>query len=119
MRMAACVILFLGSFALAGCSQQEPTDQLVSDLDSKDDEDRVRAARLLQNRSADAEKIVPALTKSLNDVDADVRRSAAIGLGYYGAKAKAALPALEEKQNDSDARVREAAKTAISRIKGQ
>ena len=117
MRMSLGIIVFVGSLTLAGCSQENPTDELIRDLNSTSDEDRVRAARLLQNRTHDASKIVPALIKSLNDHDGEVRRSAAIGLGYYGAKAKEAIPALEEKQKDPDARVREAAKTAISRIK--
>jgi len=122
MRTSTKVVILLitlpGSLALVGCSRQEPTDALIGDLDSKSEGDRVRAARLLQNRTADASKIVPALIKSLDDVDGDVRRSAAIGLGYYGAQAKEAVPALQEKQRDSDARVREAAKIAISRIGG-
>jgi HEAT repeat protein len=114
--MSVHVMVLLGSLTLIGCSKKIPTDELISDLDSANDGDRVIAARLLQNRTADASKVVPALIRSLDDDDGDVRRSAAIGLGYYGAQAKQAIPALEEKQRDSDARVRNAAKSAITRI---
>jgi HEAT repeat protein len=110
------IFILLGSLALFGCSREIPTDELISDLDSASDGDRVKAVRSLQNRTADASKVIPALIRCLNDADGDVRRSAAIGLGYYGAEAKEAIPALEAMQQDSDARVREAAKVAISRI---
>ena len=117
MRMSVGLIVVLGSLTVVGCSREIPTDELIGDLDSASEGDRVKAARLLQTRTADASKAVPALIRSLDDEDGDVRRSAAIGLGYYGAQAREAIPALEAKQQDSDARVREAAKTAISRIR--
>jgi HEAT repeat protein len=117
MQLCFKVFFLLATLTLAGCSHQEPTDELLGDLRSSSDADRVRAVRLLQNRTDDAPKVVPALIKSLNDHDSDVRRSAAIGLGYYGEEAEAALPALEKKEQDPDARVRDAARTAISRIR--
>jgi len=115
-RMSLGVMILLGLMTVGGCSRAIPTDDLIGDLDSQDDGDRIKAARLLPKRTDEASKVVPALIRSLDDVDGDVRRSAAIGLGYFGAQAKEAIPALEKRQKDSDARVREAAKMAISRI---
>src|SRR5579863_8404953 len=96
-RMLLSIVILLGSLLVVGCSREIPTDQLINDLNSDSDGERVIAARLLQNRTKDASKVVPALIKSLDDADGDVRRSAAIGLGYYGAQATDAIPALEEK----------------------
>ena len=118
MRTRICMLLCLCSLALAGCGQGKPTDDLIADLNSNEDVDRISAVRFLQNRRGDPSKVVPALTESLKDHDADVRWGAAIGLAYFGPQAKSALDALEELQSDKDARVRNAAKTAISRIKG-
>jgi HEAT repeat protein len=88
-------------------------------LSSKEEGDRIKAVRWLQQRKEEGPKVVPALIESLKDRDVDVRWSAAIGLGYFGAEAASALPALEEAQRDVDARVRNAAKVAISRIRGK
>jgi HEAT repeat protein len=113
------MLMFLGSLAFAGCSRAASTDELIEDLNSTEEGDRIKAVRWLQHREGDGVKVVPALIASLTDADAGVRRSAAIGLGYYGAEATEAIPALEEKQQDSDPRVREAARVAILRIRGQ
>ena len=117
MRIHFCVMVFLISLAVAGCGKGKPTDDLIQDLNSAGDASRLKAVRLLQDRKGEATKVVPALIKSLKDVEVDVRLSAAIGLGYFGTEAKSAIPALEELQRDSDARVRNAAKVAISRIR--
>jgi HEAT repeat protein len=114
-----CVAMLMGLFAVAGCSKAHSTDELIEDLGSKDDGDRIKAVRWLQHRQGDAAKVVPALIESLKDPEVDVRWSAAIGLGYYGADAKEAIPALEQAKSDHDARVREAARVAISRIGGK
>ena len=119
MQIRICVLLFMGLLALAGCSKDPSTDELIGDLSSADEGDRIKAARWLQHRQGDAPKVVPALIESLKDVDPDVRWSAAIGLGYFGAKAEEALPALEKAQTDTDPRVREGARVAISRIGGK
>jgi HEAT repeat protein len=109
-RLAPLVFLL----AFAGCGKS--TDQLIGDLRSDQDKDRVVAARLLQHRKSDAAKVVPALVDALKDKDSDVRWSAAIGLGYFGDQANDAIPALQGAQHDRDARVREAAGVALSRI---
>jgi hypothetical protein len=112
------MLMFLGALAFAGCSRGASTDELIADLRSPEEGDRIKAVRWLQHREGDGVKVVPALIESLKDPDAGVRWSAAIGLGYYGAEAQSALPALEEARRDTDPRVREGARVAISRIGG-
>jgi HEAT repeat protein len=118
-RMRIWVLMLMGSLAFAGCSKGASTDELIEDLSSAEEGDRIKAVRWLQHRQGDASKVVPALIESLKDVDADVRWSAAIGLGYFGEEAQSALSALEEAKNDTDARVREGARVAITRIGGK
>jgi HEAT repeat protein len=114
--VAASVLAAVCVLAVRGCNSGEPTDQLVADLKSPGEKDRLIAVRLLSQRKQEAAKVVPALIEALQDKDADIRQSAAIGLGYFGDQAKEALPSLEAAQRDHDPRVREAATVAISRI---
>jgi HEAT repeat protein len=116
MRGRTCLVLSLGLLACGGCSKEKSTDELVNDLKSSEERDRIIAVRLLPQRKGDAEKVVPALTEALKDKSEDVRLSAAIGLGYFGEQARDAIPALQAAQKDRDARVREAAGVALSRI---
>ena len=116
MRMHAGFVLMVCLLTCTGCGKTKPTDDLIADLDSTQEKDRIIAVRTLPQRKGDAAKIVPALIKSLKDKQGDVRRSAAIGLGYFGEQAAEAIPALQAAQKDRDARVREAAGVAISRI---
>jgi HEAT repeat protein len=99
-----------------GCSKQKSTNQLIADLKSPDERDRIFAVRLLQLREGDAAQVVPALIGALKDNEGDVRWSAAIGLGYFGEQAKEAIPALQTAEHDRDPRVREAAGVALFRI---
>jgi Holliday junction resolvasome RuvABC DNA-binding subunit len=116
MRINTSIILLFCLLACTGCGQKS-TDQLISDLGSPHERDRIVAVRLLQRREHDPGKVVPALIKALSGKQgADVRWSAAIGLGYFGEQAKEAIPALEAAEHDRDARVREAARVALSRI---
>jgi HEAT repeat protein len=119
MRLRIGVLMFAAVLACGGCSRGKSTDELIEDLSSSEEADRIKAVRWLQQRKGDGPRVVPALIESLKDADADVRWSAAIGLGYFGAEAAAALPALEEAERDSDPRVREGARVAISRIQGK
>jgi HEAT repeat protein len=114
MRVRPCFGLLLGLLA-CGCAKKS-TNELVVDLKSDKERDRIVAVRLLQHRKGDAAQAVPALIEALKDKANDVRWSAAIGLGYYGEQAREAIPALQEAQKDRDARVREAARVALSRI---
>ncbi len=99
------------------CARQKSTQELISDLKSPDDKDRIIAVRTLPGKKkGDAAEIVPALIEALKDADGDVRRSAAIKLGSFGDKAKDAIPVLQAALHDKDARVRESAGMALSRI---
>ena len=110
------LILLIGGLVCAGCKSQKSTDELLADLKSSQEKDRIIAVRLLPQRTADADRVIPALNETLKESDGDVRWSAAIGLGTFGDRAKAAIPALQAALHDKDARVREAAGKAIARI---
>jgi hypothetical protein len=118
MRTFITLALLLGLLTSFGCSPSKSTDELVADISSTQEGDRVKAVRLLQRRDGEAEKVVPALMKALSDKknSSDVRWSAAIGLGYFGDEARDAIPTLKQAGSDPDARVREAAAVALSRI---
>src|SRR6516165_6629125 len=107
------IILMLAS---AGCGKKKSTDQLIEDLKSPQERERLIAVRLLPERRGDAAKIIPALIEALKDKEGDIRRSAALGLGSFGEQARDAIPALQAAQRDRDARVREAARVALTRI---
>jgi HEAT repeat protein len=110
------LVLLLGLLTCFGCSREKSTDQLIQDLDSAQEKDRIVAVRLLGIRDQEPAKVVPPLIKALKAKEIDVRISAAIGLGYFGEQAREAIPALEEAQHDRDPRVREGAGVALSRI---
>jgi len=116
MRLRIHFVLLLGLLLVGGCSKQKSTSQLIADLKSSQERDRIVAVRLLGQREGEAAQVVPALIEALKDNEGDVRWSAAIGLGYFGDQAKEAIPALEEAQHDRDPRVREGASVALSRI---
>jgi HEAT repeat protein len=116
MRKCIRLTLLVGVLAAVGCARTKSTDELIGDLNSGQEGDRVKAVRLLPGHTEDADKVVPALIASLDDKDSHIRRSAAIGLGYFGEKARDAIPALKRAEKDVDARVREAAGVALSRI---
>jgi vesicle coat complex subunit len=115
MRMRTRFVLLLCLLTCGGCSKRS-TSELIGDLKSPEEKDRIIAVRTLPDRKGEAAQVVPALIEALKDKDGDVRRSAAIGLGSFGEKAKDAIPALQTAQHDRDARVREAADKALSRI---
>jgi HEAT repeat protein len=119
MRTLTCLVLLLCLLICSGCSKAKSTDELLQDLKSPQEKDRIIAVRLLPQRKGEAAKIVPALIEALKDKNGDIRWSAAIGLGYFGEQAKDAIPALQAAQHDRDARVREAAGIALSRIDPQ
>lgn len=114
MRIRTGLVLLLCLLACGGCSKKKSTDELISDLKTGIERDRVSAVRTLPR--GDAAKVVPALIKALRDRSQEVRRSAAIKLGGFREQAKDAIPALQKAQHDGDARVREAATKALTRI---
>ena len=115
MRKYIIVALFF-SLASTGCSRQKSTAELIQDLKSTNDKDRIVAVRLLETRTGEPAEVIPALIDSLKATDPDVRIGAAIGLGYFGEQANDAIPELQAAQKDRDARVREAAGVALFRI---
>jgi vesicle coat complex subunit len=115
MRLVKHFALLLCLTVCGGCGKKS-TDQLIKDLKSSKERERIIAVRLLPERKEQAAQVIPALIQALKDPDGDVRRSAANGLGYFGKEAKEAIPALEAAQKDRDARVRESAAMALSRI---
>lgn len=116
MRVPTCLALLMCVVACSGCTREKSTAQLIADLKSTEERDRLIAVRLLPQRKADVAEVVPALILALKDKETDIRLSAAIGLGGFGADARDAIPALQTAQRDRDARVREAAGKALSRI---
>ncbi|HEY1600464.1 MAG TPA: HEAT repeat domain-containing protein [Pirellulales bacterium] len=116
MYLRSVLILLLGLLICGGCSKSKTTDELLADLKSDQERDRIIAVRLLPQRKVDAEKIVPAMIDCLKDKQGDVRLSAAIGLGTFGAEANSAVPDLRAAEEDRDARVRRAAGVALTRI---
>jgi HEAT repeat protein len=116
MHLRIRLVLLVGLLFCAGCSKEKSTADLIADLDSSRERDRIVAVRLLPQRKEDAAQIVPALIGALKDKESDIRWSAAIGLGYFGEQARAAILALQIAENDRDARVREAAAIALARV---
>jgi HEAT repeat protein len=117
MRVQTGLVLLLCLLACAGCSHQKSTAELIADLESGTEIERVKAARLLPRGKDEAEKVVPALIEGLTYQANDVRRSSALKLGEFHELAKDAIPALQKaEEDDGDARVREAAGIALSRI---
>jgi HEAT repeat protein len=116
-RASILFVLPLCLLACGGCGKKvKSTDELIVDLKSREERDKIIAVRTLSTKKEDAAKVVPALIDALKEKDADIRWSAAIRLGYFGEQAKDAIPALQEATHDRDARVREGAGVALSRI---
>jgi HEAT repeat protein len=116
MRMLIYLVLLL-CLLTCGCGKSKSTDELIQDLKSPQEGDRLKAVRLLPQRTRDAAKVVPALMEALKDKEGDIRLSAAIGLGYFGEQAKDAIPVLQQAaQRDRNPRVRKQAGIALSRI---
>jgi len=66
--------LLLGSLAWVGCGKRaHSTPELIADLKSPEEKDRIVAVRLLPQRKGDAAQVVPALIEALKDKVNDVR----------------------------------------------
>src|SRR5262245_19091629 len=103
MRVRTRLVLLLCFLVCVGCAKEKSTHELIGDLKSAQERDRIIAVRLLPQREADGAQIVPALVEALKDKQGDIRWSAAIGLGNFGEEAKDAIPALQAAQRDRDA----------------
>ena len=107
------LFLFLLCLLMCGCGKTKSTDDLIEDLNSPEERDRITAVRTIKG---DPAKVVPALAQALQDKQPDVRISAALKLGSLGEKASDAIPTLQKALQDRDVRVREAAGKALSHI---
>src|SRR5688500_14388369 len=96
--------------AVLGCGQRE-VDRWLGDLQSADIATRRRAAQALATEKQSDDRIVPALSAGLKDIDLEVRRWSCRGLGEHGAMS--AQTALEERLKDSETSVRRAAAFAL------
>ena len=114
-QVFAAIAFFL--LCNCGCNKTRTTDELISDLRSSQERDRLIAVRLLAQRNAEADHVIPALVEAIKDPANDVRLSAVIGLGSFGDRAHEAVPALQEAiRNEPDGRVRRAINQALTRI---
>lgn len=110
--------IMIGLLSLAGCGSPSTDDWLVQLKDS-DVVKRRQALRELAARSAEAERIVPALREALRDDSAYVRHDAATALAKFGSDAREAVPALTLALKDNDQSVRKAAGAALKKIDPQ
>jgi HEAT repeat protein len=102
----------------AGCGARS-TEHWIGRLKDPDVVKRREAIRELASRTADAERVVPALAEALIDENEYVRREAANALGRFGADARPALSALVTALSDREQRVRSAAAAAVRRIESE
>lgn len=116
LRFTSGWLLLLYLLFASGCSKSKSTDELLSDLASGNERERIIAVRLLPAHKGEATRVVPALAECLADKESDIRLSAAVGLGAFGEEARSAVPALQKAQRDRDARVRRAVNAALARI---
>jgi hypothetical protein len=92
---------------------KDPLSVLVGALKSKNEKDRVQAARELGGIGADAGRAIPVLLEVLRDGEVKVRTEAARALERMGPLAQAALSA---SLRDQDPVVRRIAAEALARI---
>ena len=58
MHLRLRLLLLLGLFLCGGCSKEKSTDELIADLSSAQDRDRIIAVRLLPQRKGDASQLI-------------------------------------------------------------
>ena len=109
------LLILLGLLSLAGC-RSPSTDDWLFQLKDADVVKRRQAVRELAERTAETQRVVPALTEALRDENVYVRHDAATVLGKFGPEARDALPALLVALNDKDPSVRKAANSALKKI---
>ena len=94
--------------------KKRSVDDLITLAKSTNSDERLSAARELNDLGSEAKKAVPVLIKLLDDDLSEVRMEAAFALGKIGPDAKAAVPRLAKSLTDRDASVRAAASCRIS-----
>src|SRR5438105_956808 len=109
-------ILFVGLIlSLAGCGSPS-TDDWLAQLKDPEVVKRRQAVRELGAKSAEAQRVVPALAEVLRDENGHVRHDAAMVLGKFGPDALEAVPALTLALKDNEKNVRTAAAAALKKI---
>jgi HEAT repeat protein len=99
----------------AGCGSHS-TDDWLRQMKDPDVVKRREAIRGLGERTADADRAVPALAEALCDENGYVRHDAATTLGKFGPYAKSAVPALTAALKDKEHSVRTASAATLKRI---
>jgi HEAT repeat protein len=125
--MRPTLLTAIAALALGGCTGQ-PTPEAgvrvghwVEALRAPDAKLRKEAAFKLGNLGlTDTERVVPALTGALRDVDAAVRREAIMALLKCGDRGKDAATAIAElEQRDPDPQVRIYARKALKKLRNE
>jgi HEAT repeat protein len=109
-------LLLVTSLALFAVGCGRSTDEWLEQLKNPDVVKRRQAIRELGSRSGDAERVVAALTESLQDESGYVRHDAATTLGKFGPAAKPAASNLTKLLKDKELSVRKAAEAALQKI---
>jgi HEAT repeat protein len=112
--MRRLLVMSLALLAV-GCGARS-TDHWLQQLKDPEVVKRRQAIRELGGRTAEAERIVPALTEVLRDPNEFVRHDGATALGKFGPGAREAVPALAAALKDKDRNVRRAAGAALQKI---
>jgi HEAT repeat protein len=112
-------LLVMGLALLAAGCGSHSTDHWLQQLKDQDVVKRRQAVRELGARTAEAERVVPALAEALRDPNQYVRHDSAAALGKFGPEARAAVPALGAALKDKDRNVRRAAEAAMEKIAPQ
>ena len=99
----------------SGCSSPS-TEHWLGQLSDPDVVRSREAIREFAKRTAEPERVVPALTEALRDENGYVRHDAAWAIGHFGAEAQEALPALNVALKDEARNVRIAAVSALKKI---
>jgi HEAT repeat protein len=94
----------------------QPTSYWLTQLQSRDVSFRVMATQALQLIGPQDERVVPALSETIKDPNAEARRAAAFALWRLGSEAKAAVPSLILALKDQDPLVRITAACALGSI---
>jgi HEAT repeat protein len=111
-----CLLILSLLLFVSGCTGSRSTDDWLQQLKDPDVVKRRQAIRELGDRTADAERVAPALAEALQDENRYVRHDAAITLAKLGTAAKQGVPALRTALKDKERSVRKAAAQALKKI---